>query len=413
MRWNASPHRVVVMVALLMVLLLMVIEAKLMGTPTDSGPFKCSLAQLPSTAPLCDPDDPTRVLIDAVVVINLKKRADRANGVAAALASAGLRAIRFPAVDGTRLSRVEVAMFNRDALRALSPGLVGNMMSHTRVWEGAAKRDGPTWVLEDDATFVDGIDAKLPAALDRLNRFDPEWDMVYTGRLTVGETRMLLRDEGVLHAFDDNDDRIVAQGIISPGPSEGMWGYILSPKGARTLLDLYASVQSIYDVDLLLHTPQVRNNLALYAFSPVLSAFDEEDAYSDDSQTNTATNLLKRANKLIGGGLFHEAIARYERALDLGLVGAEHAWAHTNMAFVKDLHMDDPQAAHAHFEAAVATQGVPPQAMADTLANFCYFLFRRNDFDAAETKCHQALDLVPNHQKAHSNLNAVRNARRP
>ena len=386
-------------------------EAKLMGTPIHSGPFKCTSTQLPSAAPLCDPDDPTKILIDAVVVINLKKRTDRASGVAAALSSAGLRGLRFPAVDGTRLSRVEVAMFNRGALRDLSPGLVGNMMSHTRVWEGAAKRHGPTWVLEDDATFVDGIESKLPAALQTLNDFDPEWDMVYTGRLTVGETRMLLRDENVLHAFGDNDDQIVAQGIISPGPSEGMWGYILSPKGARTLLDLYARVSSIYDVDLLLHTPQVRNNLALYAFTPLLSAFDEEDAYSDDSQTNTATNLLKRANKLIGGGLFHEAIARYERALDLGLVGAEHAWAHTNMAFVKDLHMDNPKAARAHFEAAAATRGVPPQAMADTLANFCYFLYRHNDYDAAETKCHQALDLVPNHQKALSNLNAIRNAR--
>ncbi|KNC49753.1 glycosyltransferase 25 domain containing 2 [Thecamonas trahens ATCC 50062] len=381
-----------------------------LGAALDDGPFKCSAApsQLPSASALCHPVDPSKVLIDSVVVINLKRRSDRLSAVSAALSAAGLRALRFPAVDGKVLSSFEVAMYNAKAIRDLTPGLVGNLMSHSRVWARTASAGlASMLVLEDDATFSADLVEALPARMAELNALDPAWDIAYTGRLTVGETRMLLTDENVISHYDNRDDVRLSDHIISPGPSEGMWGYLISARGARKLLDLYAKSPILYDVDLLLHTPAIRNELAMYAFVPVLTSFDEADAYSDDSGTNTATNLLKRANKLIGAGLFAEAISRYERALEIGLSGAEHAWAHTNMAYIKDLHFADVAAAAAHFEAAATTPGVSPPAMADTLANYCFFHYRHNNYAEALTKCDAALQLDPSHEKAKANRASV------
>lgn len=98
--------------------------------------------------------------MDQVLVLNLDRRKDRLARAHTTLLRAGLPGRQFVARDGQTLLPFEVAWHNRLAVRPLSPGLVGNFLSHLSVWQHVVDMGYErVWVLEDDVEFlVEGPD---------------------------------------------------------------------------------------------------------------------------------------------------------------------------------------------------------------------------------------------------------------
>lgn len=382
--------------------------AKVHGTALARGRWQCAKGVVPDTqAALCRQGAPREVLVDQVYVINLAKRADRWTSVVEEMKAKDVRAVRFDAIDGSKISDFEYAIFTEKNLRKLTKGLVGNQISHVRVWQDIADREhGRALILEDDAVFEPDFNM-LDERIAELEAHDPNWHFVYTGRLSVGETRLLLKDEGVLGHFPARDDRRVSEHVVDPGASEGMWGYMVSAAGARAMIAAYTAAGMLFDVDLVIHMPIIRDKLRMYAFDPVLSSFNESDAYSDDSNSKTGLNLLKRANKMVAAQKYHEAIERYRQALALGLPPNEITWAHTNLGFLLDLTDGDRAQAHRHFELALQQTEIDAAQRSDTLGNFCYFLFRQGRLQEAKQRCSEGLALTPKHEKCTNNLQLV------
>lgn len=130
----------------------------------------------------------------------------------------------------------------------LTRGEVGCFMSHRQIWEYMYTENIQTaLIIEDDVQFYPGWQIRTERALERLK--DQPWDMLYVGR----NYRKRLNK-----AF-------FCRGIARPGPSWGMFGYILHLRGAKKLLAA-PEVQHIQTpCDVLL--PELKD-LEVYALHP-------------------------------------------------------------------------------------------------------------------------------------------------
>jgi GR25 family glycosyltransferase involved in LPS biosynthesis len=343
-------------------------------------------------------------------VLNLDRRTDRLVKISAELKRHGLRATRFPAVDGRALfsDSATLKRANRRALRPLTPGLVGNFHAHVSLWRSVQINGwSVAWILEDDALLTERAAARLPSLLAELKEIDPMWHWCYTGRLSTPVSRALLRDEGVERHWPERADRAVSERIVDPGASEGLWGYLLSERGARRLSRLHNRILDeddpeegiSFDLDLSLHLPRARDGLRMYAFDPVLSTVDESDAFSDDSDHGLAQKLLKLGNRYMDASppRLAEAEVRFRGALE-ATVGRDlpkyDHWARSRLAILLDRGGRHPEAEHefrTSLALAEAGGSLALKELCTSLTNFCYYLGTRNRFDEAMPLCERCI----------------------
>ncbi len=172
-----------------------------------------------------------------VIVINLDRRGDRWESFtrcarAAAGAAFVARCRRFSGVDGTSLCATpEVRSLFRDNDFALRRGFVGCALSHIEVWrEIAAGQMQRCLVLEDDVELCEGFDRRFGEFDAHLSDAYPNFDLALLGYLPWEPDR-------------DSDDR-VSPVATSLRPMRwqrylgGLFAYMLSARGAQTLLEL-------------------------------------------------------------------------------------------------------------------------------------------------------------------------------
>ena len=115
--------------------------------------------------------------IDSVYVINMDKDTKRLAEIDAALRAVGIRYERFPAIDGSLISRE--ANIAPTCVKFCTNGMKGCALSHHAVWKKAIENgDKTVMVMEDDAIIPDDINERIA---DVFARIPYDWDILYVG----------------------------------------------------------------------------------------------------------------------------------------------------------------------------------------------------------------------------------------
>ncbi|MDL2336840.1 MAG: glycosyltransferase family 25 protein [Pseudomonadota bacterium] len=157
----------------------------------------------------------------AIFVINLDRSADRRRMMQARLATAGLVAQFFPAVDGRVLRRD--SMDDLEKASGLSDGEVGCYLSHLSVWRAISEsRVARALVLEDDVRLDPALNAILA---DLASPPCNEIDLIRLScsQKAVGKTLMKLSSHRSLL-------------LPTKNPSSAM-AYVVTMRGAKRLLN--------------------------------------------------------------------------------------------------------------------------------------------------------------------------------
>ncbi|CAE8610893.1 unnamed protein product, partial [Polarella glacialis] len=410
-------------------------EVRVVGTPLREGPWRCTRKVLPDDqrAALCSGG---KVVVDQVYVANLESRPDRLRAVAEEFERVGLRAARFPSVPANSIPRAEQERHDKSALRGIPKGHLACFLTHLALWrEVLAKGWESAWIFEDDAVLVDPELRHLAQRVEELRGVDAGWHMAYTGRNPVSVSRALLLHEQILHHWPDREDRYVSPRIVDPGTSEGLWGYLLSARGAAVLVPIFEEMLErgiTHDVDLALHLAGPRAALRLYAFEPTLSGQAEADTFSDTSDISRGRKQLLLGHQFLGGGRFAEAEVRLRSAvLDLEGIGRQSEGSRSVGGRAQrsdaDVYLQEAlrylaasldqqtlrstsgSAATAEAEAAfrraveMAEQDglvIPRTALWGSLADFCYFLSSHGRHGEAAPLCQRSLQLSREAQDA-------------
>jgi glycosyl transferase family 25 len=176
-------------------------------------------------------------------VINLPHATERRAHIERELAAQGLEHEFIEAVDGAALTSAEREELIDEAAVArhpdwLTPGMVGNALSHLRAWEAVARSgDACGLVLEDDAALSPRF-AELLAAVER-NIADG--DVVLLTYRAFGRCRL-----STAGARDLTDGRR----LVTPVDPRGMVAaaaYVVSPGACRAMADFLLPVSIATD----------------------------------------------------------------------------------------------------------------------------------------------------------------------
>jgi GR25 family glycosyltransferase involved in LPS biosynthesis len=155
--------------------------------------------------------------------------------------------VRTPAIDGTTLVRSELVRSGHMAPDAnCDAGTLGCAMSHVSLWERAIREDRALTILEDDVVIAHHF---IPAATRVLSELPADWDFVKWGWaehlsalieiglsqvMLVGDGKKPCHDPTQLQAFQAEATQVVPLRMLR---SFGLFGYSISPKGARLALE--------------------------------------------------------------------------------------------------------------------------------------------------------------------------------
>jgi len=207
------------------------------------------------------------------VVINLPRHAERFEGVKHELDAAGVKFERISAVEGRHLNP-EDRRANVTALaRALiTPGMMGCFLSHRRCWERCVELNQELLVFEDDILLEKDFAKRVCTAMDDLPE---DWDVMMIGALGLVHPE---RKYGLLWLFHFLPSLLflptsgmrwrprVSSAVHVPLRPAGTHAYVISPAGARKLLD--ACPRANYHVDV---AAWGMRELQLFCTNPLLA----------------------------------------------------------------------------------------------------------------------------------------------
>jgi len=162
-----------------------------------------------------------------IYVINLDRATARWQRTSAGLAAEGLEAVRVAAVDAAAGAHLPVSRYDdAAALRfqgiAMKPGAVGCFASHHLLWQRIVESGQPALVLEDDLEIQPGFAQALTLGGGLIERYS----YIRLAALNRRRKHLVLRDLGQGY-------RLARLGRRPMGTQ----AYLLSPAGARRLLD--------------------------------------------------------------------------------------------------------------------------------------------------------------------------------
>jgi GR25 family glycosyltransferase involved in LPS biosynthesis len=179
-------------------------------------------------------------------VINLARRADRRKWFRKQNLSAGIRIEVFDAIDGAGVDmRTAVADGVIAPETKYTPGAVGVGMSHRHLWRECLAQKKPALVFEDDAALRSDVGAVLPRLVSQLGE---NWDIILLGYNTDSVLDLNLWKGGIdlravfsvavptpaqLTAFSASREAVALYRLNS---AFGLCGYVISPRGAASLL---------------------------------------------------------------------------------------------------------------------------------------------------------------------------------
>ncbi len=121
----------------------------------------------------------------------------------------------------------------------LTPGQLGCYDSHVRLWRDCVRSERPIFVVEDDVDLR-GDD---PVLIEKLSKFwsrveetKVDYDFIY-----VGHNNKYKPKKYITNFIDDPN-------IVIPHGCQGLFAYVITPKGARFLLDRCQPYEQPVDV---------------------------------------------------------------------------------------------------------------------------------------------------------------------
>lgn len=173
----------------------------------------------------------SRVGLDNIVMINLKRRPERRLKMEHNFNEIGLEVELLPAVDGSQLTAERLVELGVEVLpayadpyhkRPMTMGEIGCFLSHYWVWEEMAQRgEKEVLVLEDDILFDTYFRERLEGLLEEAREIGG-WDLIYLGRKRL----------------QNQEEKFVAGSKQLVLPSYSYWtlGYIITLQGVQKLL---------------------------------------------------------------------------------------------------------------------------------------------------------------------------------
>ncbi|XP_017462179.1 PREDICTED: glycosyltransferase 25 family member-like [Rhagoletis zephyria] len=177
-----------------------------------------------------------RLGVDAVYVINLRRRPERRRRMQATLALLNIKATFWDATDGKVLSEEYLERHRISSLegyldpyhqRPMTFGEIGCFLSHYRIWEEAKRKNySAIIILEDDVRFERNFRAKWATAWARFEELQSkkrgaQYDFLYLGRKLNG---------------DPASEETVDSTFVRPGYSYWTIGYLVTRSGIEKLL---------------------------------------------------------------------------------------------------------------------------------------------------------------------------------
>jgi GR25 family glycosyltransferase involved in LPS biosynthesis len=179
-------------------------------------------------------------------VINLDRKPERYDNFLRLNATTRIAFERFAASDGASMSREDVVGAKLIAPGSeFTAGAVGCAASHFRIWQQTVESGAPALVLEDDAILRNDIEERLDLLLPALTN----WDYVALGCNTDVvldlEWAPGMRSMMVFEPKYPNDEYAAVFQVSTAQVAAirlnncfGTPGYVISPAGARKLLQL-------------------------------------------------------------------------------------------------------------------------------------------------------------------------------
>ena len=176
------------------------------------------------------------------IVINLKKRPDRYERIVNQVQGLPLQLERFEAFDGhevdmenetmKHLFRKDPSFVKRSPYNVPLPkGAIGCTLSHLEIWKTIANGNENVLILEDDAVFDKEFRRKFFIVQQLLSE-NNWWNVCHLG----SHDDQPIYDDPILTKMDDMEIK-----LWNPFPPRrhggGLFGYIVSPLGAKRLLE--------------------------------------------------------------------------------------------------------------------------------------------------------------------------------
>lgn len=174
-------------------------------------------------------------MIDRIYYINLDRRPDRNENIIRLMNKYNLHAIRVSAFDGSKLdinkisNNIITSKGIADAKNSkqkvyvpLTSGAIGCALSHRSIWEKIANENiRNALILEDDIRINENLYDKLEVYK---KYFPKDYDIIYLG----------YHDVSIKHNKGSYNDIFYKSGSVY-----GLFGYIVSKKGAKKLLNIF------------------------------------------------------------------------------------------------------------------------------------------------------------------------------
>ncbi len=170
-----------------------------------------------------------------------------------------------------------------------SKGVLGSFTSHRKIWKQIVDEElDMAMILEDDARFTENAPEVLNKVLEQL---PPDFDILYLGCGGVC-------DDSVKSPFDlvhfmmlltPKASKTVSENLVVPAAPMEIHAYIISRKGAETLLKKKPTM-CFGDLDI-----GITDNLHLYACKPSIAIQDRETFVS-----HAVSKFPKLINGIIG-----------------------------------------------------------------------------------------------------------------
>lgn len=196
------------------------------------------------------------------VVVNLDSRPDRWDAFVENANRAKLKNyVRFSATDGRTSDGdpFRALVMDESPPQMRCPGVIGCAGSHIRIWNECASVNKPYLVLEDDITFEPHFMDTLSTMYSEATRMDGGWDVVFIGyhidEKNVPECtpkRLQLEGKWPMEMLSSFQSMCMEWKKFEPpfGPFHGgTFAYLLSPRGAKKMLNLTRSIGIMYPVD--------------------------------------------------------------------------------------------------------------------------------------------------------------------
>lgn len=207
---------------------------------------------------------------DKIIVINLDRHNKRLSSFMKQLENSVLFSLiqRYQGVDGSKIDVriLEPQLISKQALDKvktkkqkifgidLTYGSLGCALSHILILKDCCCANKPFLVFEDDITFNKDIDQSL---LETICNLPEKFDIVFLDLHNIPSLNKTI---------EYNDFLYIPQGLIT-----GLFGMIISPEGARKILDKILPLYNQIDSEISKH----QNHLNLYALKnpPISHSF--------------------------------------------------------------------------------------------------------------------------------------------